>query len=93
MNSSITYPKSTKIELVEHIFLEGNNLALRIPRIRVGNIMNDYVCKCLSLYLYINLYFAIWQHKQTNKQKKCTEKQSNTQELYTRKINETELHI
>jgi len=25
----------------------------------------------------INLYFAIWQHKQTNKQKKCTEKQSN----------------
>ena len=42
---------------------------------------------------YINVYFAIWQHKQTNKQKKCTEKQSNTQELYTRKINETELHI
>ena len=46
-----------------------------------------------SFTCIINLYFAIWQHKQTNKQKKCTEKQSNTQELYTRKINETELHI
>jgi len=45
------------------------------------------------ILIYINLYFATWQHKQTNKQKKCTEKQNNTKELYTRKINETELHI
>ena len=26
MNSSITYPKSTEIELVEHIFLEGGTI-------------------------------------------------------------------